>query len=292
MICHFDWGNRMSEQIDYFSIVTQPDDKNKSFVESQNDLNYHSDESTKKDELSSMVDNTTDMPTIAKKTLVYLMRQGVILQTQKPQVFANVLQYQEMIIRHLSEVYLSLIIDERQGIIFIARADYQENPTENHEIDNEMSDEDDISSLINRKTISVYDSLLLLLLRKYYQERENVGEQQIIIDIEKLEGLLSPFLPLTNYETKGRKQLIGRINGLLKPHKIVQSIRNSDERFEITPMIRYVVNADFLQSMLNEYEQLLQKNQESTSDLKQVEEKKKQPEKPSKAVNNVQTDLF
>lgn len=282
----------MSEKIDYFSLFTQTENEYPPIVENQSDLVDDFNDKIEKDELpSAHSDNVAKMPAIAKKALVYLMRQGVVLQSQKPQVFANILQYEEMIMRHLSEVYLSLIIDERQGILFIARSDYQETQDEQSDFDNETRDEDDISSLINRKTISVYDSLLLLILRKYYQERENSGEQQIIIDIDKLEDLLSPFLPLTNYEGKGKKQLLGRINSLLKPHKIVQNIRNSDERFEITPMIRYVVNANFLHAMLQEYEQLLQKNQENSSDLKQPNNQSK---KPSKTPNNsnVQTDLF
>lgn len=280
----------MSGQIDYFNLFAKNAVEHKSSDVNEQMIDDDLDIKNTADEFKITHVKTIDMPSMAKKTLVYLMRQGVILQSQKPQVFAKVLQYKEMIIQHLSQVYLSLIIDERQGVIFIARADYQDNQDENDEADNEMSDEEDISSLINRKTISVYDSLLLLLLRKYYQERENAGEQQIIIDIEKLEGLLSPFLPLTNYESKGKKQLIGRINGLLKPHKIVQSIRNSDERFEITPMIRYVVNADFLQSMLTEYELLLQKSQSNIKVDSQTEISSAKPSKAPKS--NVQTDLF
>jgi hypothetical protein len=33
-------------------------------------------------------------------------------------------------------------------------------------------------------------------------------------------------------------------------------VRGDDERFEITPVIRYVVNADFLGRLLAEYERL------------------------------------
>ncbi|WP_214040546.1 hypothetical protein [Photorhabdus akhurstii] len=33
----------------------------------------------------------------------------------------------------------------------------------------------------------------------------------------------------------------------------MSSVRGSEDRFEITPVIRYVVSAEFLESMLNEY---------------------------------------
>lgn len=277
----------MSEPIEYLNLFHSDDIKSASADIQESNAN--DDNINNKDELKP--DNhPIEMPAIAKKTLVYLMRQGVILQSQKPQVFANVLQYQEMIIRHLSEVYLSLIIDERQGVLFIARSDYQETQDEQNNADDEMSDEEDISSLISRRTISIYDSLLLLILRKYYQERENAGEQQIVIDVDKLEGLFLPFSPLTNYETKERNKLINKLKSFAKSYKILQSIRNSDERFEITPMIRYVVNADFLNAMLSEYEALLQKSQENSNQESDLNDFKK-TQKPPK-LEKEQTDLL
>lgn len=277
----------MSENIEYFNLFASDEISDVSSKLKENDLDDIDDKDYDNKDTAISDNHHTTIPAIAKKTLVYLMRQGVVLQSQKPQVFANVLQYQKMIARHLSEVYLSLIIDERQGVLFISRSDYQEVQDESSDFENEMSDEEDISSLIGRRVISVYDSLLLLILRKYYQERENAGEQQIIIDVDKLEGLFLPFSPLTNYETKERNKLINKLKSFAKSHKILQSIRNSDERFEITPMIRYVVNADFLQSMLSEYELLLQKSQENAmqdNDIKKV--------KKSLKSNQEQTDLF
>lgn len=277
----------MSEPIEYLNLFHSDDIKSASADIQESNAN--DDNINNKDELK--LDNyPIEMPAIAKKTLVYLMRQGVILQSQKPQVFANVLQYQEMIARHLSEVYLSLIVDERQGVLFVARGDYQETQDEQNNADDEMSDEEDISSLISRRTISIYDSLLLLILRKYYQERENAGEQQIVIDVDKLEGLFLPFSPLTNYETKERNKLINKLKSFAKSYKILQSIRNSDERFEITPMIRYVVNADFLNAMLSEYEALLHKSQENSNQENDLNDFKKTKKSPK--TEKEQTDLL
>ena len=158
----------MSESVEYFNLFATNQMNEESFKSKVNDLDDgdDGDDGSIDDKDTSTSDNHhITMPDIAKKALVYLMKQGVVLQSQKPQVFANVLQYQEMIARHLSEVYLSLIIDERQGVLFIARSDYQEQDISD-DFGGEMSDEEDISSLIGRRVISVYDSLLLLILRK------------------------------------------------------------------------------------------------------------------------------
>ncbi len=137
----------------------------------------------------------------------------------------------------------SLVLDQRAGVAFIAGLDESD------------VEEEEAVSLITRRTLSLYDTLLLLVLRKHYQERETVGEQRVIIDIERVEANLSPFLPLTNSTRSDRKKLDASLQKMVERH-ILSSVRGSDDRFEITPIIRYVVNAEFLESMLAEYKQL------------------------------------
>ena len=210
-------------------------------------------------------ESDSDMPTEARRALIYLSQQGVVLHSSKPQLFDNIVRHQASMRRHLSEIYCSLVIDEHSGVAFVARADFV---AENHEqlagldkFDNDIEqaelEGEDITSMIQKRTLTVYDTLLLLNLRKYYQERQNLGETEIIIDIEKLESLMSPFLPLTDHGSKDKKRLTGRLEYFAKNHKLVAIKRGNAERYEITPMIRYVVNASLLQAMLDEYKALV-----------------------------------
>ncbi|MDD2661306.1 MAG: DUF4194 domain-containing protein [Methylococcales bacterium] len=187
--------------------------------------------------------NNGSMPPEARRALVSLFRQGVILASQKSNLFESICRYQNAIRNHLADVYLKLILDQRAGVAFIAGLD--ESDGENEET----------VSLITRRTLSLYDTLLLLVLRKHYQERETTGEQKIIIDVEKIEANLSPFLPLTNSSKSDRRQLDAALKKMTERH-ILSSVRGNDDRFEITPIIRYVVNAEFLESMAAEYQQL------------------------------------
>jgi hypothetical protein len=43
---------------------------------------------------------------------------------------------------------------------------------------------------------------------------------------------------------------------LMKDKRLISTVRGDDERFEITSVIRYVVNAEFLGRLLAEYERL------------------------------------
>lgn len=211
------------------------------------------------------------MPGDASRVLVHIMRHGVIFHAQKPNLYHSLCRYQSMIQRHLSEVYLTLVLDERQGIAFIARSDSETSGSSQDSFDSAStsgpkdlladelidSTDDHTHSLISKRTLTLYDTLILLMLRKYYQERETSGEQKIIIDIERLSSLLIPFLPLTDHTSRDLKKLSARLKELSRRH-LLSSIRGTDDRYEITPLIRYVVSADFLESMLGEYLRLAQ----------------------------------
>lgn len=223
----------------------------------------------------SAIENTmpVPMPNDASRVLVHIMRHGVIFHAQKPNLYNSLCQYQSMIQRHLSEVYLTLVLDERQGIAFIARSDSETSGSSQDSFDlastsdrkdlladeliDSSNDDDHTHSLISKRTLTLYDTLILLMLRKYYQERETSGEQKIIIDIERLSSLLTPFLPLTDHTSRDLKKLSARLKELSRRH-LLNNIRGTDDRYEITPLIRYVVSADFLESMLDEYLRLAQ----------------------------------
>lgn len=187
----------------------------------------------------------------ARRALVYLLRHGVILASEKARLFDTVCRYQAPIRAHLADVFLRLVLDDRQGVVFVAAAEAEAGDGE------EGADEGGAVSLINRRTLTLYDTLLLLVLRKHYQERENAGEQKIIIDLERISASLSPFLPLTDHAALDKKRLLARIGKMLE-HKLLQAVRGEDERYEITPLIRYVINAETLHRLLAEYRRLLQ----------------------------------
>ncbi len=197
-------------------------------------------------EYESCESEDSEMPHEAKRVLVHLMRQGVIISAQHQKLFELVCRYETYVRRHLSEVFLQLILDRKSGIAFVASLE--------NEFASDDSD-DESTSLISKRTLPLYDTLILLVLRKHYQERESTGEQKITIDIERLESYLTPFVPLTDHSSLDRKKLVARVKEMVR-RKILSTIRGSEDRYEITPIIRYVVNAEFLESMLAEYTNL------------------------------------
>lgn len=201
------------------------------------------------------------MPHEARRVLVHLMRQGTVMASQKPKLFQLLCRYEDAIRKHLSEVYLQLILDQKTGVAFVASSAYQNDCVKGEASDGfeggSSQGQDDLeldesTTLIPRRTLSLYDTLILLVLRKHYQDRESAGEQKITIDIERIESYLTPFLPITDHASLDRKKLLARVKALVSK-KVLATIRGVEERYEITPIIRYVVSASFLESMLDEY---------------------------------------
>lgn len=117
-------------------------------------------------------DELSSMPHEARRVLVYLMRQGTILAAENLKLFDVLCRYETVIRQHLAEVYIQLVLDAKQGVAYIIN-------TEN--INDENDDtalSDDFPTLIRKRTLTLYDTLVLLILRKYYQERETAGEQK------------------------------------------------------------------------------------------------------------------
>lgn len=186
------------------------------------------------------------MPLEARRALVLLLRHGVVMADTKRLAFEALCRHEALIAEHLGNMFMHMLLDHKAGIAILLQQEASEQ---------EVDEADEGSRLINKRTLSLYDTLLLLVLRKYYQERETAGEQKIIIDIERIEALMTPFLPLSNSTRGDRRALSGALTQM-KDKRLISAVRGDDERFEITPVIRYVVNADFLGRLLVEYERL------------------------------------
>lgn len=61
----------------------------------------------------------------ARRVLVHLMRQGSVMASQKSKLFELLCRHESAIRKHLSEVYLRLVLDQKMGVAFVASADYQ-----------------------------------------------------------------------------------------------------------------------------------------------------------------------
>ncbi|MDO4433212.1 MAG: DUF4194 domain-containing protein [Alysiella sp.] len=193
------------------------------------------------------------MPDEARQALVYLMRQGVVLAADKPHIFATICRYQGEIRGHLADVFLYLMLDEKNGVAFIT--------LENQQLDDDTvfanEDEEDARSLITPRTLTVFDTLVLLALRKHYQERETTGEQKIMMDKDRLLANILPMMQAHEREKADKSKLSGCLKRFAE-RKIIRKMHNDDDRFEITPLIRYILDTNQLNDFIQAYKAQLE----------------------------------
>lgn len=202
-------------------------------------------------------DTDTALPPEARRALVTLLRQGVVLRARKKGHFEALQKHESAIRAQLSNLYLELLLDDKSQLAMIK----QQEP-DAHQEDQEQDDEE-IATLIRSRPLTLYDSLVLLVLRRHYQQRETEGASRILIEQEQIEAQLRPFLPLTNSSRSDGRKLSASLEKFDK-HKLLISQRGDDSRYEITAVIRYVVNAEMLQALLGEYTELAESLGSST----------------------------
>lgn len=202
------------------------------------------------------------IPAEARRALRLLLNTGVVRAEKKRLAFEALCQHEALIGVQLANMLLRMVLDQKAGIAILLEQELGASESE------DLTDEEG-SSLVGKRTLPLYDTLVLLVLRKYYQERENIGESKVMIDVDTIAELMTPFLKLTNNSTLERKTLNGAIKKLLEK-RLLANVRGDGDRLEITPVIRYVVNADFLNKLLGEYQQLAEKG--AVMDQQEVED--------------------
>lgn len=186
----------------------------------------------------------------ARRAVVELMRQGVVMAESRRLVFDTLCRHQDDIRSHLANMYLRMQIDEPAGLVLLLQGE----PDTETDSDATQSEEE-APALISRRLLSLYDTLLLLVLRRHYLDRETAGDSRITIELDQIAERLIPFLPLTASQSQDRKRLNGSIEQM-KKRRILAAVRGEADRFEITPVIRYAVSAELLERLLSEYRRM------------------------------------
>lgn len=141
------------------------------------------------------------------------------------------------------------------GVAYIKNL-YREEEAAQQKIDDileEQDDFDDDSHLISSRTLSEFDSIVILVLRKYYHERYNSGETNVFLDVDQISSLLIPYVGVANSATRTIEKINGTLTKLQEKRLIRKESGNFGDRVEVLPLIRFVINAEFMTQLLEEY---------------------------------------
>lgn len=236
----------------------QNSDESLETSQNQSDLNDSSLSSNEFNDDYFDSDENTQNPNVVKEAdarlrniIIELLKSGSIVYAIDSDEYKKLIMPENMtfVKSYLRNLNLEVVFNSENGLVYIRNL---ERDDEDDESENSVED----SSLINRAYLTPFKSVLILILRKYYHERFANGETEIVIDIDYIKNALTPYLELSVSESRDSKKLNGALKDLAE-YKLIKKLNSEDgDRYLITPLIRYVIDVEKMEKMLEEFKKL------------------------------------
>lgn len=181
--------------------------------------------------------DTGQLPIETRRVLVQLLL-GPSVDVRRHSRLWPVLVRDERLIRsRLHELFLELIVDPEQRGAFTRQI---------------ASEEADIPILLRKTSLTFLESAMLLFLRRRLTQADAQGERAVLSH-EEIKEHLSVYERSGNPDHARFERQI--LNAIEKGKKLslLQRIRGSDERYEISPTLKLLFSAEDIQALTNLY---------------------------------------
>ncbi len=175
-----------------------------------------------------------------RRALVQLL-QGPSLDGQRhPKLWPILVRDEGIIRRRLAELFLELVIDLDVQVAFTRQAE---------------TGDLEVPLLLRRAQLTFIDSILLLHLRQRLTQADTQGERAVV-SIEEIVEYLIPYERTANTDRSGFTKRVHASIEKIKKHSILQKIRSSDDRLEISPTLKLLFSAEEIQALTQLYQRM------------------------------------
>ena len=182
-------------------------------------------------------------PQPLRRALQELLRNGLLEQASKPQLFGHIASSTARVNRLLEPLDLQVRVDDLRGLAYVAVAPgWQAGDAED--------DDEWTHPLVRRQRLTLEQSLLLAVLRREFLQREQEGGLGVAVQLG-LDGLLPQleiYLGATGSDMQDRKRLLELLEKL-RAHGVVSEV-DAQDQLTIRPMIVHLANPENLQGLL------------------------------------------
>ncbi|MBX9723323.1 MAG: DUF4194 domain-containing protein [Candidatus Obscuribacterales bacterium] len=184
--------------------------------------------------------DTGDLPLDTRRTMMQLLAGPFVSGKKHSKLWTALLRDEPTIRSRLSEFFLDIVIDRDQQVAFVKQFDSQgvEVPT-----------------LLRRSQLTFVDSVLILHLRRRLTAADAHGERAVVSESEIIDHL-------SLYEraaSTDRAGFIKRVKASVekcKKNNILQLIRGSKDRLEVSPTLKLLFSAEEIISLTRLYAEL------------------------------------
>jgi len=182
------------------------------------------------------------LPLDTRRVLVQLLS-GPSVDARRHSRLWPVLARDEAVLRsRLAELFLDLVIDHEQQIAFTRQADVGDL---------------DAPILLRRMPLTFVDSVVLLFLRHRLTQADAHGERAVV-DAGEIEEHLVLYERAANTDHAGFQRRVQASIEKMKKNNILQRIRGSENRFEISPTLKLLFSADEVQALTRQYQAMVE----------------------------------
>jgi len=204
--------------------------------------------------------DTGELALDTRRALVQLLAGPSLDGRRHPKLWPVLLGDEVVIRRRLSELFLELVIDRDLQVAFTRQAD---------------AGDLEVPLLLRRAQLTFIDSVLLLYLRQRLTQADTQGERAVISTEEILEQL-SLYERATSTDRAGFAKRVHASIEKIKKHSILQKIRASDDRFEISPTLKLLFSAEEIQALTELYRRMASGDSPALADATEPDQEMEQ----------------
>ncbi len=186
------------------------------------------------------IGDSGELPLDTRRALVQLLSGPSLDGRRHAKLWPVLLRDELAIRRHLAELFLELVIDRDMQVAFTRQAD---------------TGDLEVPLLLRRAQLTFIDSILLLHLRQRLTQADAQGERAVV-SLDEITENLSLYERAASTDRAGFGKRVSASVEKIKKHNILQKIRASEDRFEISPTLKLLFSAEEIQALTSLYQRM------------------------------------
>ena len=175
-----------------------------------------------------------------RRVLVQLLAGPSLDGRRHAKLWPVLVRDEALISKRLAELFLELVIDRDMQVAFTRQADTAEL---------------EVPLLLRRAQLTFLDSVLVLYLRQRLTQADAHGERAVV-SLDDIMENLALYERAASTDRAGFTKRVSASVEKVKKHNILQKIRGSDDRFEISPTLKLLFSAEEILQLGALYQQM------------------------------------
>lgn len=181
-----------------------------------------------------------DMALDTRRVLVQLLAGPSLDGRRHAKLWPVLLRDEVILCKRLAELFLELVIDRDMQVAFTRQANTAEL---------------DVPLLLRRAQLTFIDSVLVLYLRQRLTQADAHSERAVV-SLDEIADNLTLYERAASTDRAGFTKRVNASVEKVKKHNILQKIRGSEDRFEISATLRLLFSAEEIQNLGTLYKQM------------------------------------